>query len=53
MSGYDDDFARLDNDAARIGREEKDMQAVAANEARRKGGADDEDCSYNSMGEDL
>lgn len=51
MSGYDDDFARLDNDAARIGGDELDP-ALAAIEARRKG-AVDEDCSYNSMGEDL
>ena len=50
MSGYDDDFARLDNDAARMGVEE--IEPFAA-EKRRKGGPEDEDCSYNSLGEDL
>ena len=51
MSGYDDDFARLDNEAARMGGEE--VEPIAAAEQRRKAGADDEDCSYNSLGEDL
>ena len=44
MSGYDDDFARLDNDAQRLGGEDGEF-------AGKRG--EDEDCSYNSMGEDL
>ena len=46
MSGYDDDFARLDNDAARIANDDN------GDGIRRPKAVDDEDCSYNSMGDD-
>ena len=49
MSGFDDDdFNRLDKEAARMMSEE--AHEIQAQNARRN--ANEEDCSYNSMGED-
>ena len=45
MNGYEDDFARLDQDAQRIQGEEADGIHRVRGE--------DEDCSYNSLGEDM